>query len=107
MTMKKTVRITGEILDERADYTLRQVCEVCGVRAEIIWDMVSEGIAEPSGESAVDWHFSGVDIVRIRTAVRLQRDLQVNLPGAAMVLDLLEELRELREKVRAGPLDSF
>ena len=105
--MKNKTGITGEILDKHTDYTLSQVCEVCGIQTEIVLDMVTEGIAEPRGGSAGDWRFTGVDIVRIRTAVRLQRDLQVNLPGAAMVLDLLEEVRVLREKVRAFRVDPF
>lgn len=103
--MKKKVRITAEVLDEHAGYSLRQVCEVCGLHTEIVLDMVAEGIAEPSGGSESDWRFSGVDVVRIRTAVRLQRDLELNLPGAAMVLDLLEEVRILREKIHAVRFD--
>ena len=103
--MKRQERLSGEILDERVDYTLRQVCEVCDVHAEVVLEMVSEGIAEPRGRSVREWRFNGLDIVRIRTAMRLQEDLQVNLPGAAMVLDLLEEVRRLREKVRVIRLD--
>ena len=103
--MVRRNRITGEVLDERVDYTLRQVCRVCDVHAEIVLDMVMEGIVQPRGRSMKDWRFNGADIVRIRTAVHLQQDLQINLPGAAMVLDLLEEVRSLREKVQAIRFD--
>jgi chaperone modulatory protein CbpM len=35
-------------------------------------------------------------VQRVQTAIRLQQDLGVNLAGAALALDLLEELQELR-----------
>ena len=36
---------------------------------------------------------------RLRTALRLQRDLAIDLPGLAMSLDLLDEVRQLRQEV--------
>jgi hypothetical protein len=37
----------------------------------------------------------------MQVVIRLEHDLGVNLPGAAMILELLEELQELRS-VTAG-----
>jgi chaperone modulatory protein CbpM len=37
---------------------------------------------------------------RARRALRLQRDLDLNLAGAALALDLLDEVEILRERVR-------
>ena len=39
---------------------------------------------------------------RARTALRLQRDLEINLPGVALALELLEELDRLRRELAAG-----
>jgi chaperone modulatory protein CbpM len=36
---------------------------------------------------------------RVRTVVRLQRDLGVNLPGAALALELLERIEELQRRL--------
>jgi chaperone modulatory protein CbpM len=41
-----------------------------------------------------------VSLVRIRIARRLQADLDLNLPGIALALDLLEELAQLRAQLR-------
>ena len=35
----------------------------------------------------------------MKTALRLQHDLEVNLAGVALVLDLLEQLHETEEKL--------
>jgi chaperone modulatory protein CbpM len=37
---------------------------------------------------------------RARVALRLQNDLDVNLAGAALALELLDELDELRARVQ-------
>jgi chaperone modulatory protein CbpM len=37
-----------------------------------------------------------VAVTRLRTAHRLQRDLHINLAGAALALDLLEEIKTLK-----------
>ena len=40
--------------------------------------------------------FSAIELRRARTAMRLQRDLGVNLAGIALILDLLDEVDTLR-----------
>jgi chaperone modulatory protein CbpM len=34
--------------------------------------------------------------------VRLQRDLEINLPGVALALELMEEIEELRRELKVG-----
>ncbi len=95
--MREDIEIlSGILLDEQARLNLRELCGICGIHAELVIEMVSEGIAEPIGSSPVHWQFNGPAVKRIQRALRLQKDLGVNLPGAALALDLLEELEELR-----------
>lgn len=88
--------VSGVLLDEQIHLNLREVCGACGIHAELVIEMVSEGIAEPSGSSPVNWLFNGTEVKRVQRALRLQRDLGVNLAGAALALDLLDELEALR-----------
>ena len=80
-------------------FTLGELCHTCTVHAEIVVEMVSEGILEPEGEAPAQWRFSGSALRRLRTALRLQQDLQINLAGAALVLELLDELHDLRRQL--------
>ena len=50
--------------------------------------MVEQGVLEPSGKRGHHWCFPANSIRRTRIATRLQRDLGVNLAGAALALDL-------------------
>lgn len=86
---------TGSVMEEDS-LTLAQLCRACGVHADWVISLVEESIIEPQGDEIRAWRFSGVSLMRVRSALRLQRDLRVNLAGIGLVLDLLEELERFR-----------
>jgi chaperone modulatory protein CbpM len=88
--------ITGILLDEETRWTLADLCRLCDVSAEMIENMIEEGIITPEGCSPREWSFPFAAVKRILTVIRLQKDLRVNLPGFALALDLLDEIEELR-----------
>ncbi|NOQ45063.1 MAG: MerR family transcriptional regulator [Desulfobulbaceae bacterium] len=100
MTEKITF-LTGTIVDDDTLFTLGELCRLCGINAELLHDMIDEGLICPRDRSPLKWKFTVVEIRRVQTAIRLQRDLRVNLPGCALALDLLEELEELRRIARS------
>jgi len=89
----------GTVIEEDS-LTLGQLCRACGVHADWIISLVEEGIIEPQCEDIRLWRFSGASLVRARIALRIQRDLGVNLAGIALVLDLIEELEGLRAHMK-------
>lgn len=88
------------LLNEETICTLGDLCRLCGVHPELIHEMIEEGILTPEGFSPREWRFTFLAIKRVQTTIRLQNDLRVNLPGCALVLDLLEELEALRQIAR-------
>ncbi|MFC4258375.1 chaperone modulator CbpM [Marinobacter lacisalsi] len=93
--------VSVELEDLDGTFTLREFCERGECHAEFIIKLVSYGIISPVEEAddARDWAFDLQALARLRKAQRLQRDLKINLPGLAMSLDLLDELRETRREV--------
>jgi len=91
--------LSGPVLDEDAYFTTAELCRSCGVNAETVLEMVGEGIIDPRGATMREWRFSFTAVRRVRTAVHLVRDLNVNLAGAALALELMEELDALRREV--------
>ncbi|MGR9014935.1 MAG: chaperone modulator CbpM, partial [Gammaproteobacteria bacterium] len=89
---------TGTVIEEDS-LTLEQLCHACGVHADWVISLVEESIIEPQGNEIQVWRFSGDSLVRVRSALRLQRDLGVNLAGIALALDLMEELDNLRTQL--------
>ncbi len=91
------------ILDESSEFALGQVCRLTGLHAEAIVTWVEEGLIEPSSgltSGPSHWRFSGSTLARIQGILRLQQDLALEPGGAALVLELSEELQRLRERVR-------
>jgi chaperone modulatory protein CbpM len=88
------------VLDDSTIFGIAEICALCRVDTETVNEMVDEGLLIPEGTSPETWRFNALSIKRIQVTLRLQNDLRVNLPGAALVLDLLEELDELRSRLR-------
>lgn len=98
MSEKRLIPI-GEILDEHFELTLTELAQRGSVHIDLIIELVQEGVLEPQGERPEQWRFTGPDLIRLHRALNLQRDLDLNLPGIALAIDLLEELDELRAKI--------
>ena len=80
--------------------TLNELCEICHISSDTVSEYVSYAIIHPIGTSTNEWHFDLNQLQRMQTAMRLSRDLEINMQGVAMVLDLLDELNELREQMQ-------
>lgn len=98
---KEIEAVAAEIVDETVEYGLKDVCEACGVHAERVVEMVEAGIIHARGDRPASWRFSAVTVMRSRKAFRLQRDLEINIPGLAVTLDLLDEVEALRAQVQS------
>lgn len=74
---------------------LDELSRSCRCSVELIAAFVDEGVIEPRGEAPTDWRFGSDALRRARRATRLALDLDINPPGVALVLDLLEEIERL------------
>jgi chaperone modulatory protein CbpM len=79
---------------------------MCAVEERHIVDYVEEGVLTVAEVSASEWHFTGAALRRARLALRLERDLELNLAGVALALQLIEELERLRNELGRGELQS-
>ena len=80
--------------------TLADVARGCGVSAETVLGLIAEGLLEPRVTRERELRFTCDDLIRVRCALRIQRDLGVNRAGAALAIDLVEEIERLRSHVR-------
>ena len=94
----------GVLLDANAIFTLTELCSACGVEQSLIIEMVEEGVIEPV-RSSDEWCFHGRALLRAKRSLRLVQDLGINWPGAALALDLLEQLERAGAMAPEGRLD--
>jgi len=97
MNTKTVTILSGHILEEAAQLSLADLCDSCQIPAEHMIKLVEHGIISPcEGQSVRQWRFQGDSLVRVHKALNLQQDLGINLAGAALALELLDEIDELR-----------
>ena len=88
-------------LDEAA-LTLDELARACAVEPGWVVRRVRTGILLAGTDAAPEaWRFTSVDLVRARSLLRIERDFDANEEVAALVVDLTEEVRRLRRRLRA------
>ncbi|MDP3608044.1 MAG: chaperone modulator CbpM [Methylophilus sp.] len=87
------------IVENEVQMTAVELCHSIGLEHEYLIAWVYEGILSPTGNSPEDWQFGGDSLSRAKKALRLSRCLEINTPGVAMVMDLLDEISLLRKQI--------
>jgi len=91
--------IEGSIVEHEVHMTIMELAEATCTPEDLIMAWVSEGVLSPAGATPQDWRFSGSSLKRAKKAARLMHDLELNSPGVALALDLLDELDQLRSQL--------
>lgn len=91
--------IEGQMLDESAWLEIGEFCAYLRVERHWVFELVEAGVIEPRGTAPDAWSFPASAIVRARATARMVNDLGVNLAGAAVILDLLEERDRLERRL--------
>ncbi len=77
-------------------YTFEYAALVAETSTVVIEQFVQVGLIEPIGSM-----LHSREIVRIAQIQRLRQDLGLNLVGAVMVLDMAQEIAQLRARLKA------
>ena len=92
--------LSGSLFDESARLSIGDLSRMCAVDERHIVEFVEEGVLHVV-DVRTEWRFSGDALRRARLALRLERDLELNLAGVALAVELLEEISQLRRELKA------
>ena len=101
MSSSEDQPLPGAIFEESAVLSVKDLSRMCAVDEQHIVEFVEEGVLTVVEINATEWYFTGAALRRARLALRLQRDLELNLAGVALALDLIDELQRLRRELQA------
>ena len=92
----------GVCLSDEHALELEAFAVACGTEAEFVRLLVDEGMVQPVAWQPA-WRFGGEELARVRRICRLQRDFEANLQSVAVMLELIDEIEQLRAQLqRAG-----
>lgn len=92
--------LTATLIDDDTPMTLAELARACRAAEAQLHVWVVEGVLQPSGDSPPEWRFAGASLRRARLAVTLTRELEINAPGVALALDLMDEIEALKSSLR-------
>lgn len=80
-----------------------EILKVCACDRQWLLALIEEGVISVEGEpeQAI---FSGFQMGRIRRAGRISRDFEASVPALGLILQLLDEVEELRKQMKPTSL---
>ena len=101
MASQSPTVLRGSIVGEETLLTVLELGRACQASELEIELWVVEGVLQPSeGATREQWRFGAAALRRTRAAARLARDLEVNVAGVALALDLLERIAALESRLQ-------
>jgi chaperone modulatory protein CbpM len=97
--MRDEDALIGALLDD-ACLTVEELSRACAADPDWVVEHVREGLLPMPDDSPAVWRFSSRDLRRARQMLRVERDFDAVPELAALVADLLEELDEMRARLR-------
>ena len=91
--------ITGVLVNGDITFTFGEVCQTCQLSEELLMDLMGHGLLGELSLSPKEIQFDNDMLARIRAAHRLQHDLELNLQGVILALELLDEMSKMRDEL--------
>jgi chaperone modulatory protein CbpM len=98
--MTDATDLQAHLLDERDWISATEVCQLCRIELNAVVELADLGLVSPRGYAPEQWQIPATALSRLRTASRLMRDLGLNVSGAALAVELLEEQHDLERRLR-------
>jgi len=87
-------------IEEDVALTLEELCTTCAVTREWVVTRVEEGLLPVEEAAPGAWRFGSRHLRRTRAMRRIERDFDAAPELAALVADLIEEIDQLRSRLR-------
>lgn len=85
---------TRHELESLPGISLSELSRLCECQVQVVRRLVDTGLLEPVYEGTVPV-FGTASVIRVRKALRLKRDLNLNFDAVALVMELLDRIEEL------------
>jgi len=92
--------LEAQVLGEGEWIAVTEICQLCRIDRDALMELATLGLIEPREHGPGEWRVPAAALPRLRVVGRLMHDLDINVNGAALVVELLEARRELESRLR-------
>ena len=96
----KTEQIEAVWLHEQHELSLEELCDLSGLSEAELRELVDYGVLAPTDAGMQHWTFGAHRLVYAQRACRLRRDFDLDAHGVALVMTLLDRVRDLEGELR-------
>nr|WP_113866536.1 chaperone modulator CbpM [Brenneria salicis]NMN92726.1 chaperone modulatory protein CbpM [Brenneria salicis ATCC 15712 = DSM 30166]RBP62434.1 chaperone modulatory protein CbpM [Brenneria salicis ATCC 15712 = DSM 30166]RLM30633.1 chaperone-modulator protein CbpM [Brenneria salicis ATCC 15712 = DSM 30166] len=86
------------MMAQEMTFTVVELCQCVEITQEELIEVVGLGVIVPLEPDESHWRFDDSALTCLRRAQRLQIELDLDWPGVAMTLTLLDQLEELKRE---------
>lgn len=98
--MKNDDIITGVLIEETTTYTLIEVCQRYHISEALIQELAEHGFFPTRTTEIKNLQFTETMLRRMESAFRLHRDLDINMPGVVLAMELLDQIESLNRELK-------
>ena len=91
--------IKGVLIERSTPLNLDELAQAVHLQTEIIIEMVEHHLLKPEGHAPGSWRFDNINLKRAKIAASFHHDLEINLQGIALALDLLDRIKQLEQQL--------
>lgn len=86
-------------LTEDREFSLAELVEISGLTEAELREFVEYGAIAPVDPDSSEWIFKGACVITVRAACRLRASFDLEPHGVALVISLLDRIRDLEAQL--------
>jgi chaperone modulatory protein CbpM len=91
--------LKGVLVSEDTTFTFVEVCQQTNLSADLLMDWLEHGLLGERMQAAEAARFNAKMMDRIRMACRLRYELELNMQGVILALELLDEIANMQDEL--------
>jgi hypothetical protein len=91
----------AEWLTEDCEFSLQELVDLSGLSETELRELVDYGAITPVDAGSSEWVFKGTYLTIVRAACRLRVSFDLEPHGVALVVSLLERIRDLEAQIES------
>lgn len=97
--MSKDNILIGVLIEESQTFSCTEICHKYNIPEELLEELMEQGLFSNQSTEIKNLRLNQKELHRIEAAFRLHQDLEINIPGVVLAIELLEQIEQLNDEL--------